>query len=258
MQAEIQFIKIHNKQLRVKRVWQESGQNRPTLVFLHEGLGSIEMWRDFPDKLIATTGLNAVIYERQGYGQSDPLELPRPSNYLEIEAEQWLPPLLKQLGVEKPILVGHSDGGSIALVYAALYPAEAVVAMAAHVYVEAVTIEGIKKVVAQYDPNVMGKKLAKYHGDKTADTFSAWADTWLRDDFRAWNIEAYLPKITAPTLIIQGKEDEYASSAHVDSILNGITKQATALMIDNCGHSPHLEAKELVLKRITTFIQKNS
>lgn len=255
MQTEIQFITIHNKQLRVQRIWQESGQNQPTLVFLHEGLGCLEMWRDFPEKLIAATGLNAVIYERQGYGQSDPLELPRPTNYLEIEAKKWLAPLLEQLAIENPILIGHSDGGSIALVYAALYPVRAVVAMAAHVYVEEVTIAGIKKVVAQYDPNIMGKKLAKYHGEKTSDIFSAWADTWLRPDFLDWNIESYLPQITAPALIIQGKNDEYASPAHVDSILKGIGKQATALMVDKCGHSPHLQAKELVLKTIVDFIQ---
>ncbi|MCP4439504.1 MAG: alpha/beta hydrolase [Aureispira sp.] len=256
MQTEIQFITIHNKQLRVKRVWQESGQNKPTLVFLHEGLGSLEMWRDFPDKLIAAMGLNAIIYERQGYGQSDPLELPRPVNYLEIEAQEWLPPLLEKLEIKNPILVGHSDGGSIALVYAALHPITAVIAMAAHVYVEPVTIEGIKKVVAQYDPNVMGKKLEKYHGSKTADTFSAWADTWLRPDFLDWNIESFLPQITAPALIIQGKDDEYASPAHVDSILDGIGQHATALMVDNCGHSPHLQAKEQVLNSIISFIQK--
>ncbi|BDS14908.1 alpha/beta fold hydrolase [Aureispira anguillae] len=250
------FVTVLDKQLRIRCLNQTTDVNKPVLVFLHEGLGCIELWKDFPQRLAEATGLNAILYERQGYGKSESLDLPRSLNYLEIEAQEYLPALLKKLDIKKPILVGHSDGGTIALIYAALYSTQLVVAMAAHVLVERITIEGIQKAVQQYDKNTIGKKLEKYHGTKADDLFWAWANTWLNPDFRTWNIEHFLPQINCPTILIQGKEDEYATNHQLELIADRIGANATTVLLENCAHIPHIQAKEVLLDKVTSFIKK--
>jgi pimeloyl-ACP methyl ester carboxylesterase len=256
----ISFLKVLNKTLRVQSLSHPdiSAKEKPTLVFLHEGLGCIELWKGFPELLATATGLNAIVYERQGYGASDPLDLPRPMDYLEREALDYLPELLRQLKIKNPILVGHSDGASIALVYAGRYPVKALISEAAHVFVEEETLKGV--VEAKNSPvlPIIKEKLKKYHGDKTNDIFHAWADTWLHPDFRDWNIEAYLGGITCPALIIQGEDDEYATALQVTHILQGMTAvvHKEAFMPSNCAHSPHLQAKEVVLEKMIEFLQE--
>jgi pimeloyl-ACP methyl ester carboxylesterase len=250
-------VNVHNKNLRAQQLQQSNANDKPTLVFLHEGLGCIELWKDFPRKLAAATGLNAIVYDRQGYGGSDHLDLPRPVNYLEVEALVFLPELLLKLNISNPILVGHSDGGSIALIYGGKYPCKAIISEAAHIYVEEITLQGIQK--ARENPNLhtVKEKLKKYHGDKTDDIFSAWADTWLSEAFRNWNIADLLEGISCPILLIQGLDDEYASPLHVEKIKEAMPGAASieSFLPENCGHIPHFQAADAVFSEITKFIK---
>jgi pimeloyl-ACP methyl ester carboxylesterase len=233
-------------------------ENGPVLVFLHEGLGSIGQWRDFPDKISARTGLSALVYDRWGYGGSDPLTQPRKPDYLHAEALVSLPEVLYQCDIDKPILIGHSDGGSIAIIYAGTYPQKVsgIITEAAHVFVEDVTVEGIKSAVEVYESTDLKKRLAKFHDNNTELMFRGWSDIWLSPEFRNWNIEEYLPQITCPFLAIQGKDDEYGTPAQVEAIVDKVTGSARASMIDNCGHIPHIQAMEKVFSEMVSFIRQ--
>ena len=252
-----EFVNIKGKNLHVQLIQQEAAANLPYLIFLHEGLGCIDMWKDFPKLLSDELKMNALVYERQGYGKSDSLDLPRPKNYLEIEALEFLPDLLKHYNIIEPILIGHSDGGSIALIYAAHFSPKALVAEAAHVFVEDETIKGIE--MARNNPELpqIINKLKKYHGEKAEMLFSAWTDTWLSEEFYDWNISSCLSEILCPVLVIQGKKDEYATSHHVESIISGLKNVVyrESFMPENCAHIPHLQAKEDVLKSMLKFIK---
>lgn len=227
-----------------------------SLVFLHEGLGSIAQWRNFPERLCMMTGLPGVVYERMGYGKSDPLVKKRKPYYLHEEALEVLPQFLDELDIIRPILIGHSDGGSIALIFASAFPewVKAVVTEAAHVFVEEVTLEGIRRAVAVYEETNLRQQLQKYHGEKTDTLFRAWSETWLSDEFRSWNIEEYLPGIKCPLLVIQGKDDEYGTASQVEAIVSKASGPAEPLIIPGCGHIPHLQAKEKVIEAIKSFI----
>jgi pimeloyl-ACP methyl ester carboxylesterase len=231
-------------------------QKRPTLVFLHEGLGSIKHWRDFPMELVRATHCPALIYDRFGYGRSDMLPLMRDKKYLHKEAIDYLPLVLEALHIQRAIFVGHSDGGTIALLFAAHYPqyTHAIITEAAHVFVEDITLKGIRDAVNIYETTDLKAKLARYHGEKTERVFSAWADTWLAPDFDAWNIETYLPHITAPVLAIQGVEDEYGTVRQVEAIVNQVSGRADACFIPDCAHIPHHQAREMVLAKMRAFI----
>lgn len=230
----------------------------PVLVFLHEGLGSIAQWRDFPAALCRAVGLPGLIYDRWGFGGSDPLELPRPRDYLDREAERVLPQVLDACAVNRPVLVGHSDGGSIALLYAAAFPARplACITEAAHVFVEPATLTGIRAAAAAWRTGDLPARLARYHGDKTEAVFRGWTETWLRADFRDWNIEARLPAITCPLLVIQGQDDEYGSRAQVEAIVGHSGGPAEAVLVPACGHSPHHQQPAAVLAAMARFIGK--
>jgi pimeloyl-ACP methyl ester carboxylesterase len=251
------FENVLDKTLRVRHLKRDSGRDKPTLVFLHEGLGCIELWKGFPDLVAKETGLNVMIYERQGYGASSPLDLPRPLDYLEIEAQEYLPQLLQQLGIKRPILIGHSDGATIALIYAALYPVSMVLTAAAHVLVEDLTIAGIEVATQRYHKNKVCQKLEKYHGAKAPDLFWAWADTWLDPAFRNWNVSHFLPAINCPVLLVQGKEDEFATLDQIDLIAKEIGSQAKIVVLDNCAHSPHIQAKDKFLDALCAFIKRH-
>jgi pimeloyl-ACP methyl ester carboxylesterase len=248
------FENVLDKTLRVRQLKSAYGKDKPTLVFLHEALGCIELWKDFPDLLAKETGLNILIYERQGHGASSPLDLPRPLDYLEIEAQEYLPQLLEQLDIKRPILIGHSDGATIALIYAALYPVSMVLTAAAHVLVEDITIEGVGLAAEHYHKNNICEKLERYHGAKAHDLFWAWADTWLNPVFRPWNATHFLSKISCPVLLIQGKEDEYATLDQLDLIAQRIGSLAQSIVLENCGHSPHIQAKDRFLEALCGFI----
>lgn len=233
------------------------GTEGTTLVFLHEGLGSVGQWRDFPSLLSEKTGLPALVYDRWGYGNSEPFTLPRPAGYLHDEAIASLPAVLEACGIASSILVGHSDGGSIALIHAATRPeaVRAVITEAAHVFVEDVTLEGIREAVKVYASTDLGRRLARYHGDKTDLVFRGWADTWLSPEFRDWNIEEYLPGVRCPILIIQGIDDQYGTPSQVDAIRRQVSGRAVPMLV-RCGHIPHAEAKEEVLEAMAGFIRK--
>jgi len=250
------FVEVLGKKLRVQTLLHPEGQGKPFLVFLHEGLGSIELWKGFPEMLAAALKANAIVYERQGYGQSAHLDLPRPKDYLEREALDYLPVLLERLNIEKPILIGHSDGGSIALVYASRYACCAVVTEAAHIFIEPVTLAGIEAIKEHPQLDVIKQKLSKYHGSKTEDIFSAWADTWLSPSFSNWNISNYLEGICCPALIIQGLDDEYATTLQVEKILASMPNSPfkKQFMPEKCAHIPHLQAQKQVLEEIIIFL----
>lgn len=228
----------------------------PTLVFLHEGLGSIGQWRDVPALASDRTGLPALVYDRWGHGGSDPLDGPREVRYLHDEALTSLPEILKQLAIEKAILIGHSDGGSIALIFASVYPEKAmgVITEAAHVFVEERTLTGLREALRIFETTNLRDRLSRYHGDKTEALFRGWADIWLAESFRSWNIEEYLPGIRSPLLAIQGEQDEYGSPAQVEAIVSQVSGPATGLILPGCGHIPHHQARARVLAEIIRFI----
>lgn len=252
---EMDGYTLHTKHLRLPS---NTSQERPTLVFLHDSLGCIQLWRDFPEKLALATQCNTFLYDRQGYGQSAPFSMEqRKPSYLEEEA-YILEGVLQKAGIQQAILFGHSDGGSIALVAAADYPEriKGIITEGAHVFVEEITLSGIRAAVDAYKSTPLPQKLAKYHGDKTEQVFLAWTDTWLSPGFRSWNIEEYLPRIQCPGLIIQGKSDEYGTEAQVDAIVEQTGGKAEKWMIPGIGHSPHKEATKEVLERSAYFIRK--
>lgn len=228
----------------------------PPLVFLHEGLGSVSLWRDFPDRLAAATGAGALVYSRRGYGRSDPQPAPFGPGYLEREATEVLPGVLDHFAIERPVLIGHSDGGSIALLFAALAgrPLAGAITEAAHVFVEDVTLAGIRDTVAVWDGTDLRAKLARHHDDPD-HTFRLWADVWLSPPFAGWNIESLLPRITAPVLVIQGEDDEYGTPAQVDAIVRQVSGPARALMLPACGHTPHRDQADRVLAAMAGFIK---
>ena len=229
---------------------------RPVLVFLHEGLGSIAQWKDFPRLLVNATGLAALVYERWGFGRSDPLVLPRPSDYLAREAELALPEVLEACGIARPILIGHSDGGSIALLHAAAFPDRPVACIteAAHVFVEEITLAGVREAETLWRTTDLKNRLARYHGDRTDSLWRGWTETWLRDDFRDWSIVDRLPAITCPLLAIQGFDDRYGSADQVETIVRDSSGPAEALMVPDCGHSPHEQQREAVLRVMAAFV----
>ncbi|MBQ4819126.1 alpha/beta hydrolase [Aquimarina sp. MMG016] len=233
-------------------------QHKPTIIFLHDSLGCIELWRDFPKKTALLTGCNVLAYDRQGYGQSDPFScLKRDNSYLKTEAEV-LCKIIDHLDLKQVLLFGHSDGGSIALLAGALYPNKilGIITEGAHVFVEKETIEGIKNAVQLYKNTNLKEKLYKYHGDKTDSVFRMWTETWLSNEYRSWNIEEYLSKILCPSLIIQGKKDEYGTIDQVNSIVKQTFGNSSALIIPEIGHTPHKEATDIVLKESNSFISK--
>jgi pimeloyl-ACP methyl ester carboxylesterase len=228
---------------------------KPALVFLHEGLGSIRQWRDFPHKAAAATGCPAVIYDRYGYGQSDVLQEPRRTvRFMHDEALIALPEFLKNISVQNPILVGHSDGASIALIHAgAGFPVRKVVAMAPHVFIEPVCLASIRIANEAFGTTDLAQKLSRYHRN-ARKTFYGWADVWLDPDFVAWDIrDDYLPKIACPVLAIQGRDDEYGTMAQVDEIARRVKGPCEVLKLEKCGHSPFRDQAEKCLHEIKKF-----
>ncbi|MEO3427998.1 alpha/beta hydrolase [Pelagibius sp. CAU 1746] len=236
----------------------------PTLVFLHEALGSIGQWKGFPEDLAAASGLPALVYERQGHGRSAPLTLPRPGDYLRHEAEVVLPAVLAASGIEHPVLFGHSDGATIALMCAAAFPEQvaACIVLAPHVTVEEVTLAGIR--AAEADPRApeIRRRLARYHGDGAEDLWRAWTETWLRPGFDACEMRADLPRIACPVLAIQGEDDAYGSADQIALIAAGTAGAAGAagpvetVFLPACGHQPHLEQRPAVLEAAGAFLAR--
>jgi len=230
--------------------------NRPTLVFLHEGLGSVAMWRDFPACVAQATGCRTLVYSRYGYGQSELLAAPHRSNYMHLEAQQALPELLAALKIENPVLIGHSDGASIALIHAGSgHEPAGVIAMAPHCFVEEISVRSIEAAKHAAENTDLLQKLARYHQD-AARTFWGWNDIWLHPDFRAWNIEALLPAIRCPILAIQGVDDEYGTLAQVEAIRTQAinSPDVDILQLADCRHSSHRDQPVAVLRAILDFL----
>ncbi|MDD5508103.1 MAG: alpha/beta hydrolase [Bacteroidales bacterium] len=234
-----------------KSVWS------PVLIFLHEGLGCIAKWKDFPDQLCKATMLTGIVYDRYGYGTSDELLEPRQPDFLFHEAFEVLPELLEKLNIHKPlILVGHSDGGSIALLFASRFPerVQALILEAPHVKIEDVSAQGLKAAIWAYRYGDLRQRLIKYHGPNTDSAFWGWANVWTDERAGEWNIESYLPHVTAPLLFIQGRQDEYGTEEQLWSISKHVKAPIEAEIIPDCGHIPHQQAEEFVLGRMTEFI----
>jgi pimeloyl-ACP methyl ester carboxylesterase len=229
----------------------------PTIVFLHEGLGSITRWRDFPAALCARLGWGGLVYDRQGYGGSDPFLVPLLPRFMHHEALEVLPHVLDAFDISRPVLLGHSDGASIALIHAGSDPASpaALILEAPHVFVEPVTVTSIKAIRDSYRSTDLRARLERHHGSNVDRLFDSWSAIWLSDGFRDWNIAEYLPAIVAPTLVIQGRDDEYGTVRQVAAIAGGISGGVETLLIDSCRHSPHIDQREIVEAAVVRFLQ---
>lgn len=231
-------------------------EERPTLVLLHEGLGSVALWRDFPDRLAEATGLGVLVYSRRGYGQSDPVALPRPLSYMHEEGLDILPAVLEAAGVRRAILVGHSDGGSIALVHAGSAAApkvEGLVVMAPHVVVEGCCVDAIAGTTDAFRIGGLRARLERYHGRNVDCAFWGWNMAWLDPAFKQWDIRQYLPRISVPTLVIQGEDDEYGTRLQYDTIREMIPAPVEVVVLKDCGHSPHKDQEAKVLAAVAGF-----
>ncbi len=247
------FVRVRGRRLEYRRI--AAAADGPALVFLHEGLGSITQWRDFPERIVAGTGLPAIVYARYGHGQSEMLQQPHGVDFMHLEALESLPEFLRQLGIERPILIGHSDGASIALIHAgAGHRLQGLVAMAPHVFVEDISIESIAAAKRAFETTDLPQKLARHHRDPVK-TFYGWNDVWLAPEFRSWNIESFLPAIKCPLLAIQGHDDEYGSMAQVDAIARQAGGPVEVLKLERCGHSPQKDQPEIVANAIVGFVK---
>lgn len=246
---------VQCRQLEVRRL-AGADARKPVIVFLHEGLGSASMWRDFPRSVVRRTGCPAVIYSRYGYGNSDLLDGERQVDYMHREALESLPELLEKLAVRNPILLGHSDGASIALIYAgALNDTRALILLAPHVFVEDLTIDSIDAAKMAFKTTNLAEKLAPYHRDP-ASTFWGWNRIWLDSTFRSWNIEQFLPHIKCPVLAMQGLDDQYGTLAQLDSIERQVPARVERVHLENCRHSPHRDHPTRVIEAIGSFIDR--
>jgi pimeloyl-ACP methyl ester carboxylesterase len=252
------LIDLGDRRLRVRRLTprQDDGLQRTTLLFLHEGLGCIEMWRDFPQKLCDATRCTGIVYDRTGYGGSTPWPAAPGMRYMEIEADEVLPRLLGRLGIEDCVLVGHSDGGTIALNYAAAdpEPLRAIVTLAAHAITETVCVEAIRRAREAFDSGELRQRLAKYHGDNTDGAFHLWADAWLTPGFQPMDADGRLPRVTVPVQAVQGEDDEYGSELQLGIIAGKLGGYCETRLVPDCGHSPHLQQPAYVLSEIARFI----
>ena len=255
--SRIFHVEAAGCRFRVKSIDMAPAKKNPTLVFLHEGLGCIELWRDFPQAVCESTGCNGLIYDRKGYGGSDTYGGPWPTDYLTIESQTYLPALLEACNIKDAVLIGHSDGGTIALL-AASFCGERIrglITEAAHIFVEDITLEGIRRAVQAFETTDLKDRLARYHHENTDTVFSRWANRWLSLEFCNWNVEEYLPKITCPLLVLQGEDDEYGTAAQVQRIVSGVSGPVKARLIPRCGHVPHFQARGTVLSEMTNLIK---
>jgi len=248
-------IAWHGRTVRHEYTWVGAADsNHPTVVFLHEGLGSVSLWRDFPDQFCQTHGLRGLVFSRYGYGRSTarPLDEPLPHDFMHSQAWKVLPALLAQLGIERPWLFGHSDGASIALLHAARQPVSGVVVMAPHILVEDIGVASIRQAREAYLHGPLRERLARHHLDVDS-AFRGWNDVWLDPAFRSWDIRSEVAQITAPLLAIQGESDEYGTLEQVHGI-GRLLPQAEVLVLPDCGHSPHRDQAQRVIDEAGRFI----
>lgn len=249
------FVDIDGRRLEY-RLLADGRSDRPTLVFLHEGLGSVALWGDFPARVAQASACRALVWSRLGHGHSAPLPAPRTPRYMHQEARQHLPPLLAALGIERPVLIGHSDGGSIALIHAAARPdrVAGAVVLAPHEFVEEKALAGIRRAGELYATSDWPRRLGRYHRDPDA-VFRAWHDTWLSPAFRSWDIRHCLPAIRCPLLAIQGEDDEYATMRQIDCIAEA-APDVELLKLAHCRHAPQRDQAQAVIEAIVRFLDR--
>lgn len=231
--------------------------NKPVLVLLHEGLGCLEMWRDFPERLHAETGHPVFVYSRHGYGRSTRKPAPWPLTYMHEEGLTVLPEVLATAGLDRVILVGHSDGASIALVYAGGvdgHRAQSLILMAPHVFNEPVCVASIEQAKVAYEQTSLRERLERYHGDNVDDAFWGWNRAWLDPGFLDWNIEAYLPAVSVPTLLLQGEQDQYGTGKQLEAIQRQLDATVATELIPDCRHSPYIDQPDRVLALIGEYL----
>ncbi|MDZ7839388.1 MAG: alpha/beta hydrolase [Gammaproteobacteria bacterium] len=231
----------------------------PTLVLLHEGLGCVALWKDFPERLAETTGLGVMAYSRRGYGGSDPVEVPRPLTYMHDEGLEVLPRALDAAGIQDVILVGHSDGASIALINAGGVRdprVRGLVLMAPHVFNEELSVRSIREAKEAYENGSLREQLARYHGDNVDSAFLGWNRAWLDPGFLDWNIEEFLRDIQVPCLLIQGEDDQYGTVKQVEAIQRQVSGPTELLMLPACRHSPQRDQPGRTLEAIARFTDR--
>lgn len=229
----------------------------PTIVLLHEGLGCVALWRDFPRRLAEDTGCGVFVYSRAGYGNSSLVDLPWALTYMSIEAESVLPALLDHMGFKDGFLLGHSDGATIAALYGGSSNdtrLTGIMLMAPHFFTEEDGLTEIKAAKAQYEQQDLKARLAKYHGDPDI-AFRGWSDSWLHPDFKAWNVADCLNEIDIPVLAIQGRNDPYGTLRQLEEIMHRTKGPVSLSVLDNCGHAPFKEKAELTLSIIARFVE---
>lgn len=229
------------------------------LVFLHEGLGCARSWKTLPAQIAAAVGGRATVYSRRGYGGSPPLapvEQPFAADFMRREALEVLPPLLSSLGVADPILIGHSDGATIALQYAAAgHPVRALVLLAPHTFVEEISVRSIAALADDLERRGLRASLERWHGDKAAQTFAAWTGVWLSPEFRSWDIRPELNTVRCPVLVLQGTADEFGTPEQVAAITRAIP-HAEGALLRGVGHAPHRDQPKVVVARIADFVKR--
>jgi pimeloyl-ACP methyl ester carboxylesterase len=253
----MKFVRVGGRDLEyVRLVSSHPRAGAPSIVFLHEGLGSLAMWRDFPQQVADATGCEAVVFSRYGYGRSSRLEAPRPVRYMHDEALRALPEFLDALGLAEPILFGHSDGASIALLHAggAARPVSGLVLMAPHVLVEDISVSSIEAARVAYSGTDLPARLGRYH-QHVDDTFWGWNRIWLDPEFRRWNIEEYLPAIRCPVLAIQGEDDEYGTMDQIERIA-AVVPDTDLVRLADCRHSPHKDQPAAVIEAVSAFVAR--
>lgn len=226
------------------------------VVFLHDALGSVSLWRDLPDRLCSDLGREGLAFDRLGFGRSDPRPGPPGLRFLEAEATERLPEILRRAGIRRPVLFGHSDGASIALIYAAAFPdvPAAVVSVAAHVFVEDVTLAGIEETARAWETTDLPERLGRHHGAKAESVFRAWSETWRDPGFRGFSAVEAIRPLRCPLLVVQGERDEYGTVAQVEAIASAVSGPVRTLVLSGLGHFPHREDPERVLAATESFL----
>jgi pimeloyl-ACP methyl ester carboxylesterase len=242
-------VRVQGRRIETVEVAGDAG--RRALVLLHEGLGSVGLWRDFQRALAEATGRRVIAFSRYGHGRSERPPAPRTPAFFHEEARDVLPALLEQVDAPEPILVGHSDGASIALIHAGERPVTGLALLAPHVVVEEITVDAIRETRRQFEAGGLRERMARHHDDPEA-AFFGWCDVWLDPAFRSWSLETAARRVAAPTLLIQGADDPYGTLDQLDRIESRVRGPVDRLVVPG-GHSPHLEAREPVLAALAEF-----